>query len=87
LDGQIGNILSNVVEVLGSNIKGSFVNVIEDLELMSEKIFEDDLGKSSWVLEDLGPLFNSDEVWFDTFAVSEIFWKSLHEFSECGNCI
>jgi hypothetical protein len=54
---------------------------------MSQKIFVDDLGKSSWVLEDLGPLFDSDEVWFDTFAVSEIFWKSLHEFSDVNNYI
>ena len=35
----------------------------------------------------MGPLLNSGEVWLDTFAVSKISWKSLHEFSEVSNGI
>ena len=60
-------------------------DILEDLWSVLQDVGEDGHGESLWVLEDLSPLLDSNKVWLDGLAVTEVLWEELEDLSELGD--
>jgi len=86
-DKNVGNLLAQVVEVIGSNIHDDSSDVGLDFVHVHNGVLEHLGEKSNWVLEDGCPDLDSFNVWLNTFAILEISVDGADHLSDDGNSL
>jgi hypothetical protein len=71
-DEDISDLLSHVVELVGSSIGDDVSDIGMDFRDVHDGVGESFFEKSNWVLEDGGPDFDSFDIWLHSLAILEI---------------
>ena len=71
-DEDISNLLSHVMELVGTGIGDDVTNISVDLGDVHDSVGESFFEKSDWILEDDSPGGDSLDIWFHSLAVSKI---------------
>ena len=86
-DEDISNLLSHVVELVGTGIGDDVTNISVDFGDVHDGVGESFFEKSDWVLEDGSPDFDSFDIWGSSFAVNKISIDGTDHLSNDGDTL
>ena len=84
-DKDISDLLSHVVELVGSSIGDDVSDISVDLVDVRNSVAEDFLEEGNWILEDGSPGLDSLDIWFHSSAVLEVIINGSDDLSNLGD--